>query len=248
MNSRQGHIVLPFQQIQESRLRTDYSFRHRQQAQHHKILSSIALENLNIDMVAQVPGDYMPCVLLGVMKQLINSWINKRRLVFSISKKKINEISDSLLSITLPREFNRQPGNILEFERWKATELRHFLLYTGPVVLKDHISEVYYRHFMLFSTAVSILTNANYCILQNSSAKILLERFVTDFEKLYGSNSATFNVHSLMHLTEDCRIYNAPLDSFCAFIFENFLSTIKFKIKSGHLPLEQLYNRVVEYY
>lgn len=57
----------------DSAIRTDLSFRNREQPEYHHI-SSI-LENLNIDMVTQFPLDYMHLVCLGVMKKLITFWI-----------------------------------------------------------------------------------------------------------------------------------------------------------------------------
>lgn len=36
----------------------------------------------------------------------------------------------------IPREFSRRPRSLSEYKQWKATELRLFLLYAGPVVSK----------------------------------------------------------------------------------------------------------------
>lgn len=47
----------------------------------------------------------------------------------------------------MPREFARQPMSLDYLDKWKATEFRQFLLYTGPVVLKSVVSADTYHHF-----------------------------------------------------------------------------------------------------
>ena len=66
-------------------------------------------------------------------------------------------IFQTVLYGKLPSEFARQPRSLAELDRWKATELRNFLLYTGPVVLKGIIDVNQYRHFLSFSVAIRLL-------------------------------------------------------------------------------------------
>lgn len=62
----------------------------------------------------------------------------------------MSDISMKLQSLSgkLPSEFARQPRSLFEVERWKATEFRQFLLYTGPVVLKGIVTDTMYDHFL----------------------------------------------------------------------------------------------------
>lgn len=71
----------------------------------------------------------------------------------------INQISDSLKlqSINIPGEFCRKPRSLVEAKRWKATEFRQFLLYTGRVVLKSILDKKIYLYFMSLHVAVRIL-------------------------------------------------------------------------------------------
>ena len=68
-------------------------------------------------------------------------------------------MSNMLLSFCgkMPSEFARQPRSLNEVERWKATEFRQFLLYTGMVVLKQFLSKDMYSHFLTLCVGISIL-------------------------------------------------------------------------------------------
>jgi hypothetical protein len=55
-----------------------------------------------------------------------------------MSAQNIEEISNRLTDLAkfVPKQFARKPSGLGEIDRWKATEFRHFLLYTGKIVLK----------------------------------------------------------------------------------------------------------------
>ena len=61
----------------------------------------------------------------------------------------------------MPSDFARQPRGLEEVKRWKATEFRQFLIYSGPVVLKGILAGEYYKHFLCFSVAIKILLDAD---------------------------------------------------------------------------------------
>ena len=76
-----------------------------------------------------------------------------------LSQQQIHLISDNLVNLNgkLPSEFSRQPRSLDLIDRWKATEFREFILYTGPLVLKDILHEGYYIHFLTLHCAMRIL-------------------------------------------------------------------------------------------
>ena len=98
-----------------SSLRTDESFRNNEQPQHH--IRKSPLEQLDIDMVNSFPFDYMHLVLLGVMRKLINIWLNKLPHKISSNCKAI--INDGLLKSRgfLPLEFHRRPRGLNHIDR-----------------------------------------------------------------------------------------------------------------------------------
>ncbi|XP_047122453.1 uncharacterized protein LOC124805950 [Hydra vulgaris] len=118
-------------------LRTDEAFLAHTDEEHHTSNMVSPLTELNIGMISQFLLDYMHLVCLGVVRKIICLWIKGeyqcRQPSIIISK-----ISKNLCSLreAMPREFSRQPKSLFEFRKWKATELRQFLLYSGAVVLQ----------------------------------------------------------------------------------------------------------------
>lgn len=131
------------------------------QPEHHSKQTPSALELLDVDIISQCSLDYMHIVCLGVMRTLLNAWIKKRGEDFSLVSWKIDTLSKELVfnAKNIPKEFSRKPRSLKDLDRWKATELRQFLLYTGPFILKDIISPERYCHFLKLSLALRILLN-----------------------------------------------------------------------------------------
>ena len=48
------------------------------------------------------------------------------------------------------------PRELSELDRWKATEFRQFLLYTGPVVLRHVVTEAVYDHFLSLTLSLTL--------------------------------------------------------------------------------------------
>lgn len=161
-------------------LRTDASFKNKIQPEHHNLTS--ILEDTGIGMVSQLPLDYMHLVCLGVMKKLLQFWIRgkmhvriKSHLLQSVSNKYVN------MRKFIPKEFARYPRSLFEIDRWKATEFRLFLLYTGPVLLKNVLPLRIYAHFLCLSVSIRILCHTRLCIDQRKYAHELLIYFVKNF-------------------------------------------------------------------
>lgn len=203
-----------------------------------------------VNCVSGFALDYMHLICLGVVRRILHFLKNGDRTV-KLSSRQILQISERLISLkgSIPSEFARQPRSLLELDRWKATEFRQLLLYTGPVVLKGVISPELYKHFVSLSVAVSIL------LMQDAGkrnqllhyAKQLLKHFVTNSERLYGNNFLVYNVHNLLHLADDVSVHNCSLNELSAFPFENFLQTIKKSMKCPANPLVQVCKRIEEY-
>lgn len=229
----------------DSPLRTDDLF--SELAYEHHQTAQSPLLNIPVNLVSQFPLDYMHLICLGVTRRLIMLW-KKGSLRCRIGGRAINEVSERLLSLKgfIPREFARKPRSLIEVDRWKATEYRLFLLYTGPVVLSKVLPDEMYKNFLLLSAAVHILLSPSLCkpaLIQH--AEVLLINFVQHFQGLYGQENVVYNVHSLIHLPQDALRYG-PLDNVSAFPFENHLGKIKKMVRKPSQPLQQIVRRISE--
>ncbi|XP_036146914.1 uncharacterized protein LOC118646990 [Monomorium pharaonis] len=225
-------------------LRTAESFVNQTQAQHHTGISPLL--QLNIDMISQIPLDYMHLVVLGQVKKMLKMMTGNLN-PMKLGAQQVVDMSRRQLALRahIPFEFARKPRSLDELDRMKATEHREFALYTGGVVLRKIVRQGVYEHFLKLSVAIRILATPGIDMEQNRYAKRLLEEYFTDFLKLYGENNATYNTHGLLHLADDALKWGT-LDAFSAFIFENYLQQIKKIMRKNDKPLQQLSNRISE--
>lgn len=227
-----------------SLLRTDESFRNKNDEDYHK--GNSPLTRLPINIINTVALDYMHNVCLGVVKRLIEFWVRGNKEI-RLEKERKDKINNELKNLRpyVPSELCRLPRAIDEIEYYKATELRTFLLYSGPIVLKGNLKKKFYFHFLLLVYAIRILICAETCCKYNEIASQLLKQFVNDFSILYGPHLISYNVHSLIHLPMYVLIHG-PLDNFSCFRYENYLQEIKKSIKSIKYPLQEIFNRIME--
>ena len=145
-----------------------------------------------------------------------------------ISTNQVNKISSLLLSLNgyMPSEFSRQPRSLKDLDRWKATEFRQFLLYTGPIVLQDIISDNAYEHFLALSITLTILLQSDDQIRSQylDYARDLIRHFVYNSKYVYGNTFTVYNIHNLLHLPHDCFYHRSSLNTISCFPFENFFA------------------------
>lgn len=121
-------------------LRTNESFKERKQIEHYT--GNSMLETLSIEMISQIPLDYMHLVCLGVLKCLLQLWLKEHKNI-RLSTDNVNSVSQQLIALKnyILSEFARKPKSLHDVNRWKATEFRQFLLYTlnGNKYLSDNV-------------------------------------------------------------------------------------------------------------
>ena len=195
-----------FNELGEQEPRTDEKFQNYQHPQHQKVASPLI--NAGIKCIEQFPLDYMHMVCLGVVKRIV-SFLKRGPRICKLSCQQLEVISEQLVSFNglFPSEFSRQPRSLFESDKWKATEFRQFLLYTGPIVLKDFLQIEMYEHFLCLSVAMHILLTDKTEFRNHYAnfAKQLLQYFVAHSHRFYGETFAVYNMHGMIHISEDMR-------------------------------------------
>jgi len=142
----------------------------------------------NFNLVSGIPFDYMHCILIGVTKKLLMFWTggikphsqNLPKVLISAIDTKLNELGQYV-----PQDFQRNPNEnsrkhpLRDVTRWKATELRQCLLYTGMVVFHNILEKKVYSHFIVLCVAIRILSTDNISEEYILFAKKLLNYFVS---------------------------------------------------------------------
>lgn len=241
-----GNVCFPATNLNNA-LRTDQDFESNKYDD-YQTGDTILKQIPNFGLVSSVPLDYMHLVCLGVVKKLILLWIKGPRSV-RLSQQLLNQISGALLNLqtSVPNDFVRRPRSLKDVKFWKATEFRQFLLYTGPVVLKNVVSKDIYVNFITLHIAITILANPVLSKDNNNViwAQKLLEYFLKCFKKIYGAEYMSHNLHNLLHICSNVQKYG-PVDEFSAFRFENYMLQIKKLIRKNEKPLQQLSRRYAE--
>lgn len=170
--------------------------------------------------------------------------------LYKLSSNEVDLMSNELKKFTsfVPSDFNRKTRGLEEISRWKATELRQFLLYTGPLALLKALRNIEDNrcvNFLTLHVAVRIFADRQYAQIYSDYASKLLIHFVENVILIYGGEYVSHNVHGLIHVANDVENFGT-LDSYSSFQFENFLQEIKKLIRKPNLPLQQIIRRYKE--
>ena len=212
-----GKVVFPIST--SARLRTDEDFNKRTDEDHH--VMECPLDPLPIGFVSMFGLDFMHLVCLGVTKRFLMYWKGPvGPLHTRLGRKAVCDLSTRLMFLSnyVPSEFARKPRSLDDLARWKATEFREFVLYSGVLVLQGILPDHLYEHLLLLFTGIRILASHKLAKDHSAYANELLTKFVNDAEVLFGKDSLVYNVHNLVHLAADVDKLG-PLDDFSAFLF-----------------------------
>ena len=129
----------------------------------------------------------------------------------------------------------------MEVYRWKATEFRLYLLYTGKIAFKGILRPDLYENVLVLSVASSILVSPLFSQLHKNYAKQLMHYIVEQSMFLNGDKLVVYNVHSMIYLADDVEQFGC-LDACSSFPFENYMQKSKKWFFLEKAPLHKLLN------
>ncbi|XP_014298679.2 uncharacterized protein LOC106693851 [Microplitis demolitor] len=191
------------------------------------------------DLVDGMSPDYLHSILLGTVKQhtelLLSSFGEE---YYAGSPNQLEAINRILLTFKHPTSITRSPRDIIERNKWKASEWRSWLLFYSLLCLSQIIPHQYLDHLALLVEAVTILLEDKITIEMLQTADGLLIRYVSYYQEYFGSEHMTYNVHLLLHMVNSVANLG-PLWAHNTFCFENENHFIlKMKKSPSHVGLQ----------
>ena len=147
--------------------------------------------------------DYMHCVLLNVVRQLIRLWFDPAfsSEIWSCSRS-VSLVDSRLESIQPPSLITRVTRAVSNRKFWKASEYRAWLFFYSLPVMYMVLPDVYYQHYVLLCEAIYILNSKSVEARALKKSRKLLQHFYFMFPTLYSERYLGCNIHQLLHLPD----------------------------------------------
>ena len=182
----------------------------------HGCRYSILLELPYYNVIRFCVVDPMHNLLLGTAKHMMLIWTSTG----IINKSDFGSIQEKVDSFITPPEIGRIPLKISSsFAGFTAEQWRNWTLIYSLYSLKGILPPRHYSCWFLFVKATSLLCRRVISIEQLKKGDELLMEFCEAFQKLYGKEHYTVNLHLHGHLKQ-CILDFGPVYAFWLFPFE----------------------------
>lgn len=181
----------------------------------------LELKDIHFDIVEGFSVDYMHCVLLGCVRQLMNLWFSSKhhRQTWYLGRV-TTQIDKMLTGIKPPHDISRLPRSTSELAYWKASEFKNWLFYYSVPILSEVMPKRFFEHYCLLVAAVEKLCKSGIGERDLMTANELLSQFIRKMQHLYGIEEMTYNIHQLNHLVDSVAT-SGPLWATSAFPYES---------------------------
>jgi len=162
--------------------------------------------------------DPMHNLLLGTAKHVLNTWIKEGILEIN----DIFKLQARVNKVKPPSDIGRIPSKIANgFSGFTADQWKNWICIYSLYALKGVIPNKHYDVWADFVHACQILCSK---VITKQNCQIADQKLLTfckNFEKLYGKEKCTPNMHLHGHLM-DCILDYGPIYSFWCFSFERY--------------------------
>lgn len=159
--------------------------------------------------------DPMHNIYLGTGKHAFKVWVQNNL----ITKRDMIKLEEQMENFVVPSNAGRLPTTISSgYGGFTANQWSNWITFYSPIVLKGILPDEHYRCWLLFVRACALLKPRFLRKCDIDSADLLLQ-FCKEFQRLYGPQSITPNMHT--HLKQ-CIIDFSPLHAFWCYPFERY--------------------------
>lgn len=164
---------------------------------------SILCAIFGFDCVRGMVVEPLHNLFLGVSKQYTKLLLasethidekNRKRYVSKNMAEKI--IDQRLFKIRPPSRLTRRPRSIKDLNLWKGQEWRNWIQYYSLICFEGILKPKYLNHLSLLTEAINILNSDSITSIQIIRARKLLQNFVKEYERLFGKEAMTYNIHT----------------------------------------------------
>ena len=221
------------QEYQEARTSSERSATSRQCGIKYSEL--LLISELNIIRYHII--DPMHCIFLGLAKHTIQIWKDKGIL----QSTQFSLLQDKVDSIVPPSKIGRIPRKIqCSFMSFTADEWKNWILIYSIFALHGIVTGAHFNCWCLLVSSCCLFCQPIISSTHIERGHTLLVQFCKEFERLYGSDACTPNMHMACHL-KDCMLDYGPLASFWCFPYERYNGILEGISKSWISPEKQMF-------
>ncbi|CAF1528663.1 unnamed protein product [Adineta ricciae] len=224
-NERYDHLINLFEL--QKQLRNLWPKRNRlidelTDEQNEKGIAGICLfrELLHFDVGRSFMADSLHNIYIGLFKRMLGLWLGKeyRTREWNVIER-INKLADLFKRVRLPSTTTRIPRSLLDYNKFKANELRVLLLF-GHAIFKAILPKRFYDHLLQLVVIMHLAEGREIDKLDIRIITRLCHSFLIKFSLLYTERHCVQVVHSILHVPDTVQDFG-PLTNYTTFHFEN---------------------------
>ena len=205
----------------------------------HGLRYSVLLDLPYFDVVRYHTVDPMHNLFLGIGKKTTKTWVKLNIL----TDRKLKEIQAKIDSMNPPPNIGRIPRKISSgFSSFTADEWKHWILIYSLYALHGILPGDDFNCWYLFVEACKKMCQTVITREDILEAHKLLVEFCESYQKRYGLEACTPNMHMACHLKDSMLDYG-PLPAFWCFSFERYNGTLEGMAKSWLEPEKQMLSK-----